>query len=83
MALNSFEQVKGGSAILRIRGTYHKQVFVYHRLGQLYVGSPSGFVRIVPQMWDDLFNTSDPKIKVLEIEGEGITINNRVLEVNL
>lgn len=80
MALQPFTLVEDGIAILRVKNGVQKQVKVYHRLGKLYVPLSGGFVRIVPQRWDDYFSTVHPDAKVLEIEGEGITTNGKQLE---
>lgn len=79
MALQPFTLVEDGIAILRLKNGIHKQVKVYHRGGKLYVPQSSGFVRIVPTRWDDYFATGHPDTKVLEIEGEGISIKDREL----
>jgi hypothetical protein len=79
MALQPFTLVEDGIAILRLKNGVHKQVKVYHRGGKLFVPMSGGFVRIVPQRWDDYFATGHPDAKVLEIEGEGITIDGKVL----
>lgn len=80
MALQPFTLVEDGIAILRVKQGVHKQVKVYHRGGKLYVPMSGGFVRIIPQRWDDYFSTGHPDAKVLEIEGEGISINGKQLE---
>lgn len=82
MALQPFTVVEDGLAILRLKNGIHKQVKVYHRTGKLYVPQSGGYVRIIPQRWDDYFATGHPDTKVLEIEGDGITINGRQLEFN-
>lgn len=80
MTLEPFTAVEDGIAILRLKNGIHKQVKVYHRAGKLYVPASGGFVRVVPQRWDDYFGTGHPDIKVLEIEGEGVSINGKQLE---
>lgn len=80
MALEPFTAVEDGIAILRAKQGVLKQVKVYHRKGTLYIQHAGGFVRIVPQRWDDYFSTVHPDLKVLEIEGEGISINGKTLE---
>jgi len=80
MALQPFTLVEDGIAILRLKNGVQKQVKVYHRVGKLYVPHSGGFVRIVPTRWDDYFATAHNDAKVLEIEGEGITIDGRELK---
>lgn len=80
MPLQPFTLVEDGIAILRGKNSVHKQVKVYHRNGTLYVPHAGGFIRIVPQRWDEYFSTPHPDIKVLEIEGAGISINGKQLE---
>lgn len=79
MAIQLFTMVEDGDAILRLKNGIHKQVKVYHRAGKLYVPASGGYVRIVPQRWDDYFSTGHPDIKVLEIEGQGIEIKGKEL----
>lgn len=80
MALQPFTLVEDGLAILRLKNGVQKQVKVYHRAGKLYVPHSGGFVRIVPTMWDDYFATAHNDAKVLEIEGDGITVDGRELK---
>ena len=79
MALVPFTAVEGGLAILRLRHGVQKQSAVYHRGGRVFVPHGSGFVRVTETSFDDAFPTVHPDIKVLEIEGEGITIDGRQL----
>ena len=79
MALEPFTAVEDGLAILRTKNAVLKQCKVYHRKGTLYIPHAGGFVRIVPQRWDDYFSPVHPDLKVLEIEGEGISIDGKQL----
>lgn len=80
MAIQPFMLVEDGIVILRLKSGVQKQVKPYHRNGKLYVPHSGGFVRIVPTRWDDYWATAHNDAKVLEIEGEGISINGKQLE---
>lgn len=82
MPIQPFTKAEDGIAILRLKNGVQKQVEPYHRNGKLYVPHSGGFVRIVPQRWDDYFSTAHNDAKVLEIEGAGISINGKLLEFN-
>ena len=82
MALQPFTAVEDGIAILRCKHGVQKQVRVYHRGGTLFVPLAGGYVRIVPTSFDGAFSTIHPDAKVLEIEGHGISVNDRTLEFN-
>lgn len=79
MAIQLFSQVDEADAIIRLKRGIHKQVKVYHRAGKLYIPHSGGYIRIVPQLWDESFSTGHPDVKVLEIEGPGISVKNKQL----
>lgn len=74
-----FSIVDDADAIIRLKRGVHKQVKVYHRAGTLYIPHGGGYVRIVPLQWDEAFGTGHPDVKVLEIEGPGISVRDRQL----
>lgn len=80
MTLEPFTAVEDGIAILRLKNGVQKQVKVYRRRGALFVPHAGGFVRIIAQRWEDYRSTDHPDIKVLEIEGHGISERGKMLE---
>lgn len=74
-----FTIVDEADAIVRLPKGVHKQVKVYHRGGKLFIPHSGGFVRIVPQQFDATFSTGHPDVKVVEIEGPGISVEGKSL----
>lgn len=71
--MDLFTVIEDGCAILRLPKGVHKQVKVYHRAGRVYVPAGGGYVRVTA-FFHPSYGTSNPDIKVLELEGEGIDV---------
>lgn len=70
-----FSLVDDAAAIVRMPKGVLKQTKVYHRGSTVYVPHAGGFVRVTAMFGTDPFTTSHPDIKVVEIEGPGISID--------
>lgn len=60
--------VEDASAWVRLKRGIFKQVEIYQRGKRCYIKHGAGFVRIC-ERFGDVWQTSNPDIKVLEIEG--------------
>ena len=73
--MQTFVEIMGGYAIIKLPRGVHQQVKLYHRGGDVYIKARGGFIR-VGQQWADgehsYFSTVHPGVSVLELEGSGV-----------
>lgn len=80
--MDLFNVIDEAVAIVRLPKGVHKQVKVYQRGGKLFIPHCGGFVRIVPNRFEDTYSTGYNGLRVIDIEGPGIVHNEtkRTLE---
>lgn len=61
-----FHEIPDGQAIIRIKGSVHKQVKLYHRGERVYIPFGGGYVRIVAKFGDE-WGTAAPNVKVIDM----------------
>lgn len=71
-----FTLIEDGSAIIRKPKGIFKQVKLYHRSGNVYIGEAGGFIQVRRKWGDEPFSTSHPDIKVIDLEGKGLVFKD-------
>lgn len=71
-----FTAIEDGQAIIQKPKGVCKQVKLYHRDGKVYIGEAGGFVQVRRKWGNDPHGTAHPDIKVLDLEGKGITFKD-------
>lgn len=70
-----FTKIDDGLAIVRLKGSLYKQLPIYHREGKVFIGISGGFLRITDKF--DTYGTANPDIKVVDIEGTGLILDEK------
>lgn len=71
-----FTLIDDGQAIIQKPKGVCKQVKLYHRGGNVYIGEAGGFIQVRRKWGNDPHGTSHPDIKVLDLEGNGIILKD-------
>lgn len=72
MSIAVFGEINNAVAIVRTSGGILKQTKVFARLDRVFIPMSGGYMMVRDKFGGE-FLTANPNVKVLEIEGDGIT----------